>query len=220
MEAGTSLLEALDRLAAYCHEDVATERSIGDRLPPLTPFERRVWEMDQHINDQGVQLDRVMVENAILVAGELMLRANTRMTALTDGFVTKVTQAARIVRWLNDHGVPCESISEGEHEELFLLNDMMGSPVAEEVIKLRASSAKAFKFSAMKVNACADWRARDQLLYSATVSGRWVGQGIQVHNMKRVETEEDAVDVGLAVKILHSPVSPKEMADRMGAAVR
>lgn len=204
----------LERLQAYCNTDVATERAIALKLPSLTERERAIWELDQHINARGVALDQKMVANGLLVAQELLERANKQIKALTDGKVEKVTQTARIVRWLCDRGLPCESIAEDEREEIVLIADMVSDDTAVKVLALRAASAKAFKFEAMKAQSCADGRARDQLLYSATISRRWAGQGIQFHNMKRVETEEDATDVDLAVRILHGNVPPTAMADR------
>lgn len=204
----------LRRLTAYCNADVGTERAIAAKLPPLTPDERAIWELDQHINARGVQLDQVMVRTALALAEELLRRANAKIRTLTGGAVEKVTQTARIVRWLCDRGIPCESVAKDETEELIIIADMVSDDLAIQVIELRQASVKAFKFGAMLAQSCADGRARDQLLYSATVSRRWVGQGIQFHNMKRVETDEDAADVELAVRILHSGVSPAEMADR------
>ena len=49
--------EKIERLAAYCDQDVATECAIDAKLPPLSPDERAIWELDQRINDRGVALD-------------------------------------------------------------------------------------------------------------------------------------------------------------------
>ena len=194
----------LPRLIAYCEQDVRTEAAIDKLLPELTPEERKVWELDQHINDRGVQIDVQMVTAAMACAEELLKRANKKIWHLTDGYVKKVTEAAKICEWIRSRGIPCDSIAEGEHEGLIVCADMFDDPVIEEVIRLRAASAKAFKFPAMLNAKCKDGRVRDSLKYGATIQGRWAGSGVQFHNMKRVETDADADDVGLAVHIVRN----------------
>jgi DNA polymerase len=207
--------EEIERLQAYCDQDVLTESAIDKLLPPLTERERRVWELDQHINDRGVQIDVDMVSAALACAEEATKRANQRIWRLTSGAVKRVTEAAKIAAWINSQGVPCTSIAAGEHEELILGAEVLDQPQIEEVIKLRASSAKAFKFKAMLDSVCRDGRVRGSLRYHATIQGRWAGAGVQFHNMKRVETDEDAADVTLAVGILKSGKRPAEMVDEM-----
>lgn len=207
--------EDLDRLVAYCDQDVLTECAVDKMLPPLSPFERRIWELDQHINDRGVQIDIEMARNAQACAEEALRRANKEIWRLTDGVVRKVTEAAKIVDWITARGIPCESIAEGKHEGLIVCSDMFDDPAVETVIRLRAASAKAFKFPAMLASVCNDGRIRGNLAYSATVQRRWAGKGVQFHNMKRVDTEEDAEDVATAVSILKSDLTAVQMVDRM-----
>ncbi len=45
-------------LYAYCQQDVRVERSISSRVRRLSPQERRIYLLDQRINDRGVLLDR------------------------------------------------------------------------------------------------------------------------------------------------------------------
>lgn len=205
----------LDRLVAYCDQDVLTECAIDKMLPPLSPFERQVWELDQHINDRGVAIDIDMVVAAQACAEEALRQANKAIWNLTDGQVKKVTEAARIVAWIESRGIPCESIAEGEHEGLIVCSEIFDDPAVEAVIRLRAASAKAFKFPAMLAAVCNDGRVKGNLSYSATVQRRWAGRGVQFHNMKRVDTDEDAADVAMAIKVLHSKSSTTQMVDKL-----
>lgn len=205
----------IHRLEQYCDQDVLTECAIDRKLPPLSPRERRVWELDQEINDRGVQIDVEMVEAAIEVCALVMEQANAEMARLTKGVVTKVTQAAKIVAWIRQQGVPCESISEGHQEELILGSRVWDHPDIEAVVSLRAATAKAFKFKAMLDAVCPDGRVRGSLGYHGTVQGRWIGRGVQFHNMKRVDTDEDAADVALAVTILKEGDSAQAKAEKL-----
>ena len=212
--------EKLDRLQAYCAQDVRTEAEVDRRLPKLSPRERQIWELDQHINDRGVQIDVQMVRNALAVVELAVQSANRRIFELTGGRVAKVTQAARIVEWINSQGVPCESIAESGHEELILGAEIMDLPNVKAVVDLRASSAKAFKFEAMLAQVCRDGRVRGSLGYAGTIQKRWIGRGVQFHNMKRVETDEDAEEVAATVEVLRSNLTPTQMFDTLNLMVQ
>lgn len=205
----------IDRLARYCDQDVRVECALDEVLPQLSARERRVWELTQIINDRGVQLDQQMIQAAAQVAEYVMATADQEMNSLTGGVVQKVTQARKIVAWIKQQGVSCESIAEGHHEELILGAEVFDMPVVARVVALRAATAKAFKFKAMIEASCVDGRVRGSLGYHGTIQGRWIGRGVQFHNMKRIETEEDAADVALAVDLLRSSRPAKEIADSM-----
>lgn len=196
----------LERLIEYCDLDVLTERDADRMLKPLTEFERRLWVLDQHINDRGFWVDRVLVRRALEAAEEAQRRANRRIWELTDGAVEKVTQAKRIVDWLNARGIPAESVKEGDHDELIVKCDLFGDQTAIEVIELRQASSKTFKFQSMLGTACADGRIRGTLVYQGALSGRWTGRAPQPHNMKRI-MEEDERTVADAIDILEQPMS-------------
>lgn len=197
-----------ERLGAYCDRDVLSEIEIDKLLPALTPFERRLWVLDQTINDRGFAIDVPVVQNALAAVHEAQRRADRRMWELTDGVVKKCTEAKRIVDWLNSRDIPCESIAESEHDNLIVKCDLFGDPIAEEVINLRQAASKTFKFQSMLDTCCRDGRIRGTLVYQGALSGRWTGRVPQPHNMKRVETEEDEVTVADAISILDQPMSP------------
>lgn len=207
--------EDRDRLALYCDRDVEAECAIDDRLPALSERERRVWILDQRINDRGVALDVPAVRAALLAVAEAKRRADRRIWKLTNGAIDKVTQAKKIVDWINAQGVPCESVAEGEHEELIVGAEVFALPDVEAVVRLRAATAKAFKYEAMLNQLCPDGRVRGSLGYHGTVQGRWAGRGVQFQNMKRVETDEDSADVVLAVSVIKNGFSPEAMTDRL-----
>ncbi len=207
--------ERLERLGAYCERDVDSECAVDDHLPPLSPREHRVWELDQHINDRGVALDMPMVHKALAVVAAASKRADREIWKLTNGAVKKATETGKIVAWITAQGVPCDSIAKDEHEDLLVGADLFDKPLVEQVVRLRAASAKAFKFSAMSDAVCRDGRVRDSLKYSATVQKRWAGAGVQFHNMKRIDTDEDSAAVRAAVDLLHQDLSPDATADML-----
>src|SRR5690606_35403368 len=51
----------------YCKQDVEVERQIREKLEafPIPIAEKKLWELDQYINDRGVQVDEELVKHAI-----------------------------------------------------------------------------------------------------------------------------------------------------------
>jgi DNA polymerase len=68
------------RLYEYCQQDVATERSLAQRIAPLIPSEQRLWELDQRINDRGVYLDGMLIESALDLEGKLRRDIDAEIT--------------------------------------------------------------------------------------------------------------------------------------------
>lgn len=56
--------EEFQKLYDYCIDDVLATRALFNRLRPLTPYEQQIWEVDQRINQRGIQLDVPLLERA------------------------------------------------------------------------------------------------------------------------------------------------------------
>lgn len=208
----------IERLQAYCDRDVESECAIDGSLPRLSEREHRIWTLDQRINDRGVQLDLQSVRRAIDVVGEAQRRADRRVWELTNGAVQKISQAARIVAWINSRGVPCKSIAEGAHEDLIADAGFIDDPMVIEVLRLRGASAKAFKFETMLACCCRDGRVRGSLQYHGAHTGRWTGRGVQFQNMKRVD-EDDEPTVETTLATLAKPMRVSDQVDLLEMTV-
>jgi DNA polymerase bacteriophage-type len=213
--------DRIERLGSYCDVDRLTETLIDNSIAPLSDEERRLWELDQHINDRGITLDVASVDKALAVVTEALKRADDRMWWLTDGVVKKCSEVAKLVKWLNDRGIPCESIAKGEIDEIILKTALQGDDHAEEAIRLRRSSAKVStsKFKAMIASVCSDNRLRGSLAYHGAATGRWAGRLWQPQNLLRIDPEHDLPDVYSTLEMLALPRSPKEIADAIELVV-
>ena len=108
----------LERLQAYCDQDVAVECLVDQTLPPLSPAEQKLWVLDQRINDRGVLLDIDTVHRALSVVEIASRQADRKMWVVTDGAVKRITETGKLVAWLNSRGIECESVAKGETDEL------------------------------------------------------------------------------------------------------
>ena len=94
--------ELLWRLGEYCAQDVRAERAIGHRLRPMPPDERRLWVLDQRMNNRGLKVDTVAVEKMQTVVDGELVRIGAALAGLTDGRITSPTQTARLLAYLKE----------------------------------------------------------------------------------------------------------------------
>lgn len=200
-----------ERLRAYCEVDVASECALDALLPPLSERERRVWELDQRINDRGFSVDLPLVRKALAVVDVATKDADRRIWELTGGAVKRCTETAKIVAWIKAQGVPCESVAKGEIDDLIVGADLFDKPVVAEVVNLRRATARSStaKFKAIENSVCKDGRVRGTLNYHRAHTGRWGGSGVQPQNFPRVD---NPAVVEQAIELLGGDGTPVEIA--------
>jgi DNA polymerase bacteriophage-type len=87
---------------SYARRDVGTMRDVCRRTRPLPREELEQYWAFEHINRRGVAVDLPFVLRAAALAVEDAVASGRRLNELTDGAVTRVTQAKRIATWLHD----------------------------------------------------------------------------------------------------------------------
>lgn len=181
--------EAWETFKAYNRRDVEVEIAVYQRLAkyPMPDSELRLYELDQRINDRGVAIDLLLVEQAIRM-GE---RAKAELTAeLTD--LTKLENPGSTIQmktWLSDHGVSAASLDKDAVTTL-LAGDL--PPDVRKVLLLRQQIAKSSlaKYKAMRNAVSVDGRIRGTLQFYGAGTGRWAGRIIQPQNLPRVSLSD------------------------------
>lgn len=204
--------ERVERIGSYCDMDVMTEIGVDNTVPQLSERERRVWELDQIINDRGVQLDVPLIERALATIEYSTAQLNAEMARITCGAVPKITNTAKLAAWITSRGIPCKSVAKGEQDELVTLAAFDGLDDVAYALELRqqAKSSTA-KYKAMMACVGADGRARGLLQYHGAATGRWAGRLIQPQNLYRVDPERDGNDIQRAVDILLAHHDPRDV---------
>jgi len=174
----------LDRLSAYCKQDVLTEVAIEPRVLRLRPSEREMYWLDQQINDRGVAVDVAFCEKAAKVVEMALSKADKRMKIVTGGAVTACSQVKALTEWLRDYGLPVDSVDKESLEDLLALEL---PPECEEALLLRQSAAKTStaKLKAVRARTNRDGRMRGNLQYHGAGTGRWAARGAQLQNLPR-----------------------------------
>lgn len=167
---------------AYNKRDVETEMAIQQKLSkfPVPEFLWEEYHLDQEINDRGIQLDMVLVEQAIAIDKRSREELSAKMRQLTA--LENPNSVQQMKEWLTKHGLEVDSLDKKAVKELL----KTAPPELAEVLELRRQLAKSSvkKYQAMQNAVCADGRARGMFqFYGANRSGRWAGRLIQLQNL-------------------------------------
>jgi DNA polymerase len=169
--------EKLDRLYAYCKQDVEVERELYHRVPPLADSEQALWILDAAINQRGA------ASKIAAAAGEAV---QEELTRITGGELTSTDQVAAMLAWLAEHGCAVKNVQKPTLGHALRRKDI--DPVTRRVIELRLGAAHA---AAAKINTLLLWRdggdgrVRNPLRFHGAGTGRWTGHGPQPQNFKR-----------------------------------
>lgn len=199
--------ETLACVEEYCWSDCRIEHLAGLMLPELSPYERRVWEADQLINQRGVKIDRKFVEAAIQIINDAENAKLARFSDLTGGLAPG--QLARVAEWIEQQGVkvPTKINAKGERVktlDVAAVDSLIGKgdgdaetgvvppdcklpPAVYEVLAVRRllGASAIDKYPRMLACAGPDDRARYTTQYHGAHTGRWAGRLFQPQNFPR-----------------------------------
>lgn len=179
--------EQWEAFCEYCRQDVIAEREIFRKLKgafSLPPLERRIWALDQEINDRGMPVDPVFVEGATKIVGEETAARMNEMVTLTG--LENPNSPKQLLAWVKTQGYPFGSL--GEKWVTKALAEAKLTEEGEAGLKLRQVLAKSSTAKLVKLK---DFTGPDNQLrgqyvyYGAARTGRWSGRGVQLHNLPR-----------------------------------
>lgn len=177
-------LEKWELFKEYCKQDVEVERSIRKKLSKYktTEKEKRLWDLDQEINDRGINLDSILAQKAIECDEQFKDRLTKEAIELTG--LGNPNSPTQLKKWLSEKvGYEVTSLTKDSIPKL--LEAAEGENV-KRVLELRQLMAKTSikKYQAMESARCEDGRVRGLLqFYGANRTGRWAGRLVQVQNL-------------------------------------
>lgn len=191
--------EKWNRFKEYCIQDVVVEQSIRQKICFYTipETEKKLWRLDQKINDKGVLLDPVFIRNALQIDSNNTEKLTTEAIKLTR--LENPNSAAQLKEWISDAtGEKVDKLTKEAVPELLKQTD---SDIVKRVLQIRQEMAKTSikKYEAMRNVICTDNRVRGLLqYYGANRTGRWAGRLIQVQNLP----QNHLMDLDLAREIV------------------
>ena len=199
----------------YCKQDVEVEREISKRLAPLPEKERKIWVLDQKINQRGVGIDIFSARNIHDIVGMEGERLNGELQKITGGAVGSFNQHAKFKKWCESRtGETYESIDKEAVKEILKTNVPKEVRRAIEIRQEGAKSSNA-KYDAM-LDCQNGGRARNLFQYHGAATGRWAGRKIQLQNLPRSKISADEVSAAIqsfnsgktaSLELLHGSVT-------------
>lgn len=169
----------------YNIRDVEVEQQILAKVRRLEvpEFDEQLYTVDQLINDRGVKIDRVLVENAARFDDEYKANLYAEAQQLTG--MENPNSPSQIKEYLHKvTGWPISSLNKKDMDDLD--RQFANHPKARRVLEIRREMGKTSnkKYSAMLDCVCDDGRIHGLLqFYGAARTGRWAGRLVQVQNL-------------------------------------
>lgn len=176
--------EKWELFKTYNAQDVEAERAIRQRIEWAFPnaTERRLWCLDQAINDRGVLVDQMLVLSAIAIDQRIKEEATDEAKKLTG--LTNPNSNAQALDWFESmEGYRPTSLDKAFRAD-YLAHG--GNDDVKQFFELKNLLAKTSvkKYEAMQNMTCRDGRVHGMLqFYGAQRTGRWAGRGVQLHNL-------------------------------------
>lgn len=174
--------EKFYKMYRYCIDDVQTERDCDQRMPELSRRERRIFLLDQKINDRGWMIDQERIADAQFLIAQYKQKLQKRCRELTG---VNPTQTEKFAEWVRAQGVEIENLQAQTIKDALKRKDLPRTARwALRIRQLHEMKAPA-KYTAMERAVCADGALRGMFLYSGASTHRWSGRIVQLHNLFR-----------------------------------
>jgi DNA polymerase len=208
----THPMEWLDFIA-YCEQDVDTLREVDRRVGKWpTAVERRVWEADQRINDNGMQIDLEMArlaERASIANTKDMMQESVELTGLDNP-----NSIQQLGRWLREQDSPLPNLRAETVEEA-LAGDLPDRVRRVLELRLDLALASSSKYATGLATVSPDGRVRGGFRFFGAHTGRWSGRGLQPQNLPRLafktEAETEAAILDLKMGLGADPQTLKKL---------
>lgn len=171
----------------YNRYDVLAEREIFHKLEKyeIPEIERRMYVLDQNINDRGILVDMELAKSAIDVDNtytSILVQHAQQLTGLENP-----NSPTQIRQWIEKKtGNVVLSLSKETMPDLF--KEFAGYPDVIELLNIRKKLSKTSikKYYAMINCAMSDNRVRGTFqFYGANRTGRWAGRLLQLQNLSK-----------------------------------
>lgn len=173
------------KFISYRQTDVLVEEEAANRIVPLSDYEHAVYLLTEKLNDRGVKIDRRSAQSALRLAEKAKKALDREMTRETGGYVTACTQVGKLVEWVQEQGVPLDSLGKAEITDLLELDDI--PPQVRRALEIRQEAAKTSvsKLKSMLDRAGEDGRVRGGFIYHQAGTGRTQSVGVNWNNLPR-----------------------------------
>lgn len=171
----------------YNKYDILAEREIFKRLEAyiIPDIERKMYVLDQNINDRGILVDMELAESAIAVDNTYTSILTQHAQQLTG--LENPNSPVQIRQWI-EKTTGCVVMSLSKETMPDLMKEFADYPDVIELLNIRKKLSKTSikKYYAMLNCAMKDHRVRGTFqFYGANRTGRWAGRLLQLQNLSK-----------------------------------
>lgn len=185
-------VETYRKLLAYNVQDKVCLVSVDERLPPLPPEERIIFERTWRKNETGLPIDIHLATAIALRRQEIEQESTLKLMELTNNVVTKLSQRSRILEWANSGNRAAGLESTQKHIVAEKLLDEELHPDVRIVLELLQAEGGS---APLKAQALLDRHVggyyKDATRYFGARSGRGTSEGANVFNIARPSGKYD-----------------------------
>jgi DNA polymerase bacteriophage-type len=179
------------KLYKYCRQDVIATRSLDRKLPNLSPFETRVWELDQTINFRGIQVDTAVIRAALSLIEYYEKVWKVKVYEATDGKLDNIRQIKKVIEWIKEQGIQIENLQKDTVDTILKQKDLPENVNVVLSARQQLGRTSTKKYQTMLNASGRDGRLRDILTYHSATTGRWGGKLVQLQNLPRGRYKSD-----------------------------
>lgn len=190
-----------ERFKDYAASDIEAMRAIDAKIPTWndTETEKKLWWVDQSINDDGFRVDMDLAQKATSVIEEERQDRNARIWAQTNGVVAAATQRDAMLKLiLDEYGVSLPDLQLSTLKRRVEDPDLPRPVKDLLVLRMESSGTAVSKYKAIINAVCSDGRLRGTLqCYGATRTGRWSGRIFQPQNLPRPQFKREYIEAAI-----------------------
>ena len=164
----------------------------------LREFERKLWEVDQRINQRGFKVDLTLAKKAMIMCAKEKLELDRKVSSMTRGSITSATQVKRIGDFLRKTGVDLPDLKAATLDMALSGDELKGDARVLLEARRRVSKSSTSKFETLLSATGPDGRLRGGVQFAgASRTGRWAGRLFQPHNLPRSPLKPDEIETAI-----------------------
>jgi DNA polymerase len=195
-----------EQFKEYCKRDIVAERECARRMRllgalPLPPFEQRLWEFDQRVNDKGIPTAVKFTQAALKLATKAKQEAKERQNAITG--LENANSTTQLLPWVQERGYPFSTLNKNTVESVLNDPEVELTDDCRKVLTARkeAGSTSYTKLSAIMRRVSEDGMLRGMFVFMGSPRcGRWAGSSVQIHNLARPDKVFEETENVLAAR--------------------
>ena len=184
------------RFIEYCNVDTLVSRDIWRNLPELKDSEIEDIQLDLQSNLHGVLVDTELSETIYNNVLDIQESFGNRVSDLTNGVITKMTQVQRIKKWMHDNvnneipNCAADTISD-------IISGVYGSvdERSMEILEMRQHSGKSSTGKYYRyVNSSVDSTIYGMIISFGAHTGRTISKLLNLNNLPKPSIKYESMD--------------------------